>query len=101
MPAGYPPAARERGTRRRRSAERGVPGIAGAHAATLIARREPVLALRGRAVGPRRAIAAAGELLLDAVVADGRRGVEPVGDVGPRQVLQEARVGGVAGPHPG
>ena len=39
--------------------------------------------------------------LLDAVVADRRRGVERIGDVLPRDVLHESRVERVADPQPG
>src|SRR5581483_4991373 len=55
--------------------------VAGVWVAGLVAGREPVLALLGGAVRPLLGPHAALELLLEAVVADGGRGVERVGDV--------------------
>src|SRR4051812_11034943 len=76
-------------------------GVAAVPIAAAIAGVKPLLALGGAAVRPALGIDAPGGALLDPVVADGRRGVEPVGDVLRREVLDELRVDGVRGPHAG
>src|SRR4051794_22642747 len=68
-------------------------GVAGVGVAGAIAGREPLLPLRGRSVRPRLRVDLALELLLEAIVADRRCGVESVSDVGLRQL------GDVAGAH--
>src|SRR4051794_5916923 len=56
-------------------------GVAAARVAAPVAGAEPLLSLRGGAVGPGLAVDPTLELLLDPVVADGSRSVEPVVDV--------------------
>src|SRR4051794_9326965 len=82
----------ERG-RRERVAPGRVPGA--------IAAVEPLLALGRGAVGPALLVDAACRALLDAVVAHRGRGIEAVGDVLRREVLDEARLDGVRGPDAG
>ena len=53
----------------------------------------------GGSVRPRLPVDLAGRGLLDAVVADGRGGVEPVGDVGIGQLLDQRRLDRMGGPH--
>src|SRR4051812_2636851 len=84
---------------RRRSERVGRERVAAAGVAGAVARLEPALALRGRAVREGLRVDAAGRALLDAVVADRGRGVEAVRDVLLGQVLDEAGVDGVRRPH--
>src|SRR3954453_2068080 len=69
----------------------GAEGVAGVGVSGAIAGREPLLPLRGRSVRPRLRVDLALELLLEAVVADRRCGVESVGDVGLRQLGDVSR----------
>src|SRR3954452_3712581 len=75
--------------------------VAGVRVARLVARPEPLLPLRGRAVRPRLGVHLALRARLDPVVADGGRGVERVRGVLSRRPRQEAGVDGVRGPHAG
>src|SRR5438045_8290363 len=69
--------------------------------AGLIARAEPLLTLRGRAVCPLFRLHTTLRLLLDPIVAHGRGGVERLPNLGVGGRLQVPRVGGVPRPHAG
>src|SRR6266851_6001084 len=75
--------------------------IAAIEVASLVPSLEPLLAHRGRAVGPLLGLHTALRLLLDAVVADRSRGVERLGNLGIRGCLEEAGVRGVPRPNAG
>src|SRR5690348_8233905 len=79
----------------------GARGVAARRVTALIPGLEPLLALRRCAMRERVRRHATLRLLLDAVVADGRRRVERVRDLGLRRGDEIARVGGVLGPHAG
>src|SRR5207247_3578905 len=66
----------------------------------LITGAVPLLALRRRAVRPLLRLHAPLGLLLDAVVADGSRGVQRLRDLRVGRRLEEAGIRRVAGPHP-
>jgi DNA-binding transcriptional regulator YbjK len=76
-------------------------GVAGRGIAALVSGEEPVLALLRGAVRPRLTVDLALELLLDAVVADRRGGVQSLGDVPLGEVGEQPGLGGVRGPHSG
>src|SRR6266568_5901681 len=73
--------------------------IAAIEVASLVPSLEPLLAHRGRAVGPLLGLHTALRLLLDAVVADRSRGVERLRNLGIRGCLEEAGVRGVPRPN--
>src|SRR5207253_8425374 len=76
-------------------------GVAAADGVRLVAVEEPPLALLGGPVGEGLGAHLAPHLLLDAVVADGGGGIEPVGDVSITEVLDKAGVDRPLGPHAG
>src|SRR5437773_1787778 len=78
-----------------------VESVAGGRLSTLVADREPVLALGGRPVRPCLWIDLSLGLGLDPVISDSRRGVQRVGDVGLRESDDVARLGRVMGPDAG
>src|SRR5262249_29990290 len=69
-----------------RTLQRAAEGLAAARLAALVAAQAPALTFRRRAVRPGLGIDLALRLGLNAVVADGRRCIEPVGDVLAREV---------------
>src|SRR3954454_14842347 len=79
----------------------GAEGVAGVGVSGAIAGREPLLPLSGRAVRPRLRVDLSLELLLEAVVADRGCGVEPVGDVGLRQLGDVTRAHRTVRPYAG
>src|SRR3954447_18281613 len=84
------------------SSERGRrEGVASGRVPGAIAAVEPPLALGRGAVGPALLVDAARRALLDAVVAHRRSGVETIGDVLRREVLDEAGLDRVGGPDAG
>ena len=72
--------------------------VTGGRLAVLVPAREPAAALLRRSVGPGLRVDLALRALLDAVVADRRRRVEPLVDVRLRQLLDQARLDGVRRP---
>src|SRR4051812_42743365 len=81
--------------------ERALERVAVLRRAALEAGAEPLLPLDGRAVRPGLGVHLPLRLLLDAVVADGGGGVERVGDVRLRHVLDQPRLDGVVRPDAG
>src|SRR3954467_9893420 len=92
-----PVIAYRRGTRLQTPRER----VAGVQVALLEARGEPLVSLLRRAVRPALGVDLTLDLRLDPVVADRRRRVERLGDVGLRHVGDDLRRRGMVGPHPG
>src|SRR6185312_10668025 len=65
----------------------------------LVTRREPLLAFRRGAVRPRFRRHLALELLLDSIIANRRRGVEPVCDISISEVRDDPRLCRMVRPH--
>src|SRR5688500_6445283 len=76
-------------------------GVADGRAPLLVAAREPAAALLRGSVRPRLRVHLALRPLLDAVVADRGGRVEPVVDVGLRELCDQARLDGVGCPDAG
>ena len=92
---------REAPARVHRPLDRAREGVAGRRAALFVAAREPAAALLGGAVRPRLRVHLALRLLLDAVVADRRGGVEAGVDVVLRELLDQAGLDRVRRPDAG
>src|SRR5205814_5959243 len=76
-------------------------GVAGRQITALVASGEPLLALLGRPMRERIGRHAALRLLLNPIVANCRRRIERLRNVGGTGLLEIARLHGMVGPHAG